>query len=97
MDLLAKRYASPFSVLDGMIKAGRLYDFVVEVNNIINEETYESKLWDIWLHKIFHSEWEEWREYIRSLNETPAVNEINLEATVTASHELLNNFNPNEE
>ena len=97
MDLLAKRYASPFSVLDGMIKAGRLYDFVVEINNIIYEETYESQLWDIWLHKIFNMEWGEWREHIRSLNEPPAVNQINLEATVTASNELLNNFNPNEE
>lgn len=96
MDLLAKRYASPFSVIDEMIKAGRFYDFVVEINNIISEETYESQLWDIWLHKIFNMDWGEWRESIGNLNETHAVNQIDLGATVTASHELLSKFKPND-
>ncbi len=94
MDLLAKRYASPFTVLEEMIRAGRFYDFVVEINAITSEETYEERLWEIWLHKIFNMEWSEWRESIRSGNVNHSLTESDLEATITASHELLTKFNP---
>lgn len=95
MDLLAKRYASPFVLIDEMIQAGRFYDFVVEVNSIIYEEKQEEIYWDIWLHKIFNQTWDEWREYIRNRSEAQNVTELDLEATITASYELLNGFNPN--
>ena len=95
MDLLAKRYASPFVVMNEMIRAGRFYDFVVEVNSIIHEEKQEELYWDIWLHKVFNQGWEEWRENIRARTEALKVTESDLEATITASYELLNGFNPN--
>lgn len=95
MDLLAKRYASPFVVMDEMIRAGRFYDFVVEVNSIISEEKQEEIYWDIWLHKVFNQTWDEWREDIRTRSEAQNVTELDLEATITASFELLNGFNPN--
>ncbi len=94
MDLLAKRYASPFTVLEEMVRAGRLYEFVMEINAITSEENYEARLWDVWLHKIFNKEWSEWREEVRNRNEEHSLTELDLEATITASHELLNKFNP---
>lgn len=95
MDLLAKRYASPFVIIDEMIRAGRFYDFVVELYSILNEEKQEEIYWDIWLHKIFNQGWDEWRESIRTRSEAQNISELDLEATITASYELLNGFNPN--
>ncbi len=95
MDLLAKRYASPFVVMDEMIRAGRFYEFVVEVNSIVFEEKQEELYWDIWLHKVFNQDWHEWRESVRARSEAQSMTESDLEATITASYELLNGFNPN--
>lgn len=94
MDLLAKRYASPFAVLEEMIRLGRFYEFVLEINAITAEESREEKLWEIWLHKIFGQGWDEWRRSIRTQSEEESATESELEATVKESQALLNSFNP---
>lgn len=82
MDLLAKRYASPFVLLDEMIRQGRFFDFVCEINKIRTEE----RMWEVWLHKVFDKPFNEWRDSIMHTNQ------VNLEATVKNSYEMLNNF-----
>ena len=96
MDLLAKRYASPFTLLDEMICRGRFYEFVLEINQIIVEEKDEQQLWEIWLHKVFDKSYDEWVQKIRSLAEAQHTDKSQLETTVKNSMELLNGFNPNE-
>ncbi len=94
MDLLAKRYASPFTVVEEMIARRRFCEFVVEINSIVAEETENGKLWDIWLHKIFTgASFNEWKESLPKQNE-PTATRADLEATVKNSSELLNGFNP---
>ena len=96
MDLLAKRYASPFTVIDEMIACGRFYDFVVEINSIVEEETENGKLWDIWLHKVFNnSTFTEWINSLPQQTNVPTATRSELEATVKNSYELLSGFNPN--
>lgn len=53
MDLLFKRYASPFLLLDEMLLCGRFQEFVTELFNIHNKETENETLWDLYLHSAF--------------------------------------------
>lgn len=94
MDLLARRYASPFFVLDEMIRQNRLSEFVFEVNQIHYEEEQDKMLWDVWLHKVFDKGFGEWKRSIQTKVEATTTSESELEATVTNSKELLNGFNP---
>lgn len=89
MDLLAKRYASPFLILEAVILEGGFCDFVIELYKIIDEE----KLWEIWLNKLRFDErsFEEWKE---SITASPPESVTDLKATVTNSMEILNGFTP---
>ena len=49
MDLLFRRYASPFLLLDEVIKNNRLSEFVAEVMKSENER----QTWEFYLHKVF--------------------------------------------
>lgn len=53
MDLLFKRYASPFSLLDGYIQTCRFSEFIDELISIVNKETEEKELWDFYLHRWY--------------------------------------------
>lgn len=62
MDLLFKRYASPFLFIDGMIETERFLDFTIEFINQTNEDT----LYQLWLHKIFDKSYEEWKRSVEN-------------------------------
>lgn len=53
MDLLAKRYASPFLVLDEFIRLQQLHDFVIEISQTIAEENEQKFQWEYYLHKVW--------------------------------------------
>lgn len=94
MDLLAKRYASPFILLEQMICQQRFCEFVIEVNTIVYEESEDAKYWDIWLHKIFDNRsFNDWKKSVTAPRQIE-VDESELEATIRDSKELLDNFNP---
>lgn len=91
MDLLFKRYASPFVLLDGLILTNSLNNFVNEFFNIINEERKEKSQWEFFLHKVYDKSWNEFVNDIEtSENQTP----IDLGATLLKSKNILNNFTP---
>lgn len=91
MDLLAKRYASPFVILEAVLLEGGFCDFVIELYKIIDEE----KLWDIWLNKLRFDErsFEEWKESLTA-TASPPEKQTDLKATVTNSMAILNGFTP---
>lgn len=89
MDLLSKRYSSPFLILDEMIAQGQFYEFVIEVNKIQHEE----ELWDIWTHKIFDKGFEEWKKTLNIPQEVEK-SDFNAKATIKNSMDILNGFNP---
>lgn len=60
MDLLAKRYASPFLMLDEFIRLGQLHEFIKEVSDIVAEEKKESIRWEFFLHKVFDKSFSEY-------------------------------------
>ena len=79
-----------------MIQTGRLCEFIRELFHIRNEEMEEETAWEVWLHKVFHMEWAEFRA---SLNDKSSTNNAaptheKLEQTVRDSAKMLMNFCP---
>ena len=87
MDLLFKRYASPFVLLDGLIITNSLNSFVDDLFDFVKEDNE----WEFFLHKIYDKSWSEFRSSIKqSDNQEP----IDLGATLIKSKNILNNFTP---
>ena len=87
MDLLFKRYASPFVLLDGLILTNSLNSFIDDFVDFVKEDNE----WEFFLHKIYDKSWSEFRSSIkRSDNQEP----IDLGATLVKSKNILNNFTP---
>ena len=91
MDLLFKRYASPFVLLDNFIAMGSLSDFIDDFFKFINEEQQEDTKWQFFLHKVFDKSWKEFCEEIESVDKAK---EIDLGATIKKSYNIVNNFAP---
>ena len=53
MDLLFKRYASPFILLDNLILISSSSSFIDDLFKFINEEKGEQTNWEFFLHKVF--------------------------------------------
>ena len=93
MDLLFKRYADPFSLLNGYIQTSRFCEFI----NVLCEQKIEDDRWELYLHKVWDKSFAEFNE---SLNVTQAqvqMSEFEVETTVKKSMDILGNFNPEPE
>ena len=87
MDLLFKRYASPFVLLDSLIMTNSLNNFVDDFFDFVREDNE----WEFFLHKVYEQSWSEFSDSIRqSDNQEP----IDLGATIKKSKNMLNNFTP---
>ena len=87
MDLLFKRYASPFVLLDNLIITNSLNSFVNDFFDFVREDNE----WEFFLHKIYGKSWSEFSDSIKqSDNQEP----IDLGATLTKSKNMLENFTP---
>ena len=80
-------------LIDGMVRTGRMMDFVDEIVSIRNDEEEEKILYEVWLHKIFDKSYTEFRESI-GMNKTAAPTQEDIATTVRGSKDLLNSFNP---
>jgi hypothetical protein len=87
MDLLFKRYASPFVLLDSLILTSSCADFIDEFFNFVNED----KQWEFFLHKVYDETWGEFKDRIGEEHEEK---QINLGATIIKSKNMLKNFTP---
>lgn len=84
MDLLARRYANPFLILDQFISNHQLYDFSVEIMQTIADEKVHEKRWQYYLHKVWDSM--SFEEYV---HECERMLEIKKEQIMT--HEQIGN------
>ena len=96
MDLLFKRYASPFLFLNGMIQTCRFSEFVEEFIKTINSENEEKTLWDFYLHRciLIDKSFEDFKNDIKVNQDNRAMSDAQIETTVLNSLNILNNFNP---
>lgn len=80
MDLIFKRYSSPFLIINEMIINGQLLKFINKILDIQNDE----RVYDIWLHRVFDKSFEQFKEGLdipsnsmpSRKNETVNVNEV---------------------
>ena len=91
MDLLFKRYASPFLLIDNLILIGSSSSFVDDFINFINKEKEEQINWEFFLHKVFDKSW---KKFCEEVSQPIDDKEIDLGATVKKSKDMLNNFTP---
>lgn len=93
MDLLFKRYANPFLLLDEMIASSRMLEFVDKVIKIRNEEQEDDTLWQFYLHKVFDKSYE---AFLRESGKTKPIQEeaVDFEATIKKSMNMLQDFKP---
>ena len=94
MDLLFKRYADPFSFINGMILTGRFDEFVSSFMKTINDETEEDTQWQFFLHKVLEGSYEDFKNRIKIRTEHQNMSERTIETTVKHSMNILQNFNP---
>lgn len=59
MDLLFRRYASPFLFMDGMISTDRLTEFVHNIVDNSNKENEETTMWEFFLNKVHGESYEQ--------------------------------------
>ena len=93
MDLLFKRYASPFSLIDGYIQTSRLCEFV----HAFIEQKSEDDRWEYFLHKVWDKTYSEFCEALQTYQELKAMSDDDIEATIKKSMNILGNFNPEQE
>lgn len=87
MDLLFHRYASPFLLLDQIIPAGDLSEFVSKLWEI-NEEEMQ---WQYFLAKVFDKSFEEFK---KSMKPQQPMTKREIETTVRESMSMINSFIP---
>lgn len=94
MDLLFKRYASPFLLLDQYIHSCRLAEFIDALVDVQNEEL----MWETWLHKVLDKSFDEFKEdvaaQVRSSKQSDEMTNEQIEATVHRSNHILDEFHP---
>lgn len=88
MDLLFKRYASPFTLVDQMILGQRFSDFIHDLFDTVDDE----KLWEYYLHKVQITE--SFNEFKESIRGSQGVEPVNFETTINDSYDILQGFVP---
>lgn len=93
MDLLFQRYASPFLILDEMIRLQQLHEFVATISAKISEEKQEEIMWEYFLHKVFGKSFDEFvNETEAKKNEHEMGNE-EIKNVIADSKSILDGFN----
>lgn len=89
MDLLFKRYASPYLLVDQMLVTGDFFDFVIEVF----QSNEDDRLWDFFLHKVEGKTFDEYKAEIFG-NSNFGMTKNDIETTVSDSYSLIKDFEP---
>ena len=97
MDLLFKRYASPFELLEAYISTGRFAEFVLGFIRMNNEEMELKYEWDFYLHRVFDKSFDEYREEKRINEQNSAMPAAAVESIVADAQNILKHFNPEKE
>ncbi len=93
MDLLHKRYASPFSFLDSLICMGQFAAFAVFLLNKVEEEKSDSMMWDFFLHKVYDKSFVEFKEELSAgTQKNDVMDEAKKEEIIARSEDILQGF-----
>lgn len=90
MDLLFKRYANPFSLLDGYIQTSRFCEFIEN----FCEQKVEDDRWEFYLHRVWDKSYTDFKDALLTTQGAQSMSDADVEATVKQSMDILGNFNP---
>ena len=91
MDLLFKRYASPFLLIDQLILTNGLDKFIDDLFEFMGEEKQEQTKWEFFLHKIYDKSW---KEFCNEIEVSNVENNVDIGETLIKSKNILTNFTP---
>ena len=95
MDLLYRRYTSPFSLLDVMIAGGRFGSFARFLLKKEAEEKNEAMMWEFFLHKVYGKSFAEFKEELAGgTGKEDVMSEAEKEKIVARSQSILDGFAP---
>lgn len=95
MDLLHKRYASPFSLLDSLIISTQFNTFVEFLLNKAAEEKNEEMLWEFFLHKVYGKAFNDWKQEVTmESSKADVMDEAKKDEIIARSEAILNDFAP---
>lgn len=97
MDLLCRRYASPFLFVNEMLKVGRFAEFVDNLIKTDNKEKEEKAVWEYYLSarmQFYEGSFEDFKEGLKNNRDNANMTAKDIETTVNHSMKILNNFNP---
>lgn len=89
MDLLFKRYASPYLLVDEMILAGQFSEFVTQ----LTEYDADQSLWEFFLHKVDGQSFNDWKASLGD-GKPNQMSDDEIETTINDSYFILNDFEP---
>lgn len=92
MDLLFERYASPFLLINNLIRVRRFADFVDSFNLHANDEKEEERTWAFFLHKVHDLSYADFKQ--QRIQERINNKPIDYETAIINSNDILNNFVP---
>ena len=81
--------------MDGMIRAGKLCEFVEELVKRYNDEQREKALWEIWLHRVFDKSYPDFVDSLDGESEQATPEQVR--QIVEQSQSILDGFRPGTE
>lgn len=90
MDLLFKRYASPFSLLDGYIQTNRFTKFIRELYKVKAEEDR----WEFYIHRVWNQSYQDYCDALENAHSHQNMSDDAVGATIQQSMNILNSFSP---
>lgn len=89
MDLLFKRYASPFLFLDSLMELGILKE---GLDNLIEQDAEET-MWELYLHSMPSKSFNDWKEEVFKRNkEHDGLSESEVITQVNEAEAILRSF-----
>ena len=96
MDLLFKRYASPFLFMDGMMQTGRFSEFVDEFVHTVYAENNDQAAWEFYLHKVQEGSYKDFKEEMETDQKNQNMTDDEKASNIQIAMNILNNFTPSE-
>ena len=95
MDLLYKRYASPFNYLDVLLEYGEFGRGVRNIWDTANDD----KAWELYLSYNPHNKksFDDWKKDLKGNDAPQKMSKTQVDATVEKSQKILKNFKPSPE
>ena len=93
MDLLFKRYADPFSLMNGYIQTSRMCEFI----QAFIEQKIEDDKWEYFIHKVWDKSYSEFCATLQTSQDLQEMSDEDIETTIEESMNILGNFNPEQE